>query len=179
MKYYAGIGPRRTPGSVQAIMTQFAKMLSPTGWCLRSGYANGADRAFGRGAVHQHIFLPWEGFNGGYSNGIDKGFLEPSERQFEIAIQHHPAWESCSPEAKLLLVRNVPILLGETLDDPVEMVVTWLPEDNYQGGTRHALRIASTWGIPVFDIRKTQDQADLCQFILNAENRASGRRQAA
>lgn len=179
MKYYAGIGPRKTPQNVQDIMTDIARQLVPTGWCLRSGYANGADRAFGRGATNQNIFLPWEGFNGGWSNGIDKAHLEPSDRQFEIAIQHHPAWDKCSPKARLLLARNVPILLGQDLNDPVECVITWLPTTDYQGGTRHALNIASTWGIPVFDIAIREDQISMCKFILNVENRAHHKDQAA
>lgn len=172
MKYYAGIGPRRLPADVAPVMTDIARMLFPTGWCLRSGHAEGADQAFEKGAPLKEIFLPWEGFNGARSNGTDTGCLEITERQIEIAKAAHPAWEVCSSGAKKLLCRNVPILLGETLDDPVEMVVTWLPRDDYQGGTRHALNIASLYGIPVFDIRKSTDQADFLQFVMNSENRA-------
>lgn len=179
MKYYAGIGPRKTPTDVQHIMTDIARQLVPTGWCLRSGYANGADRAFGRGAVHQQIFLPWNGYNGATSNGIDKACLEPSKQQLDIAEDSHPAWEKCSPEARVLLARNVPIILGETLDDPVECVITWTPEANYQGGTAHALRIASNYGVPVFNMRYRDDQTAMCRFILNVENRAQSPRKEA
>lgn len=172
MKYYAGIGPRTTPADVQAVMTDIAKQLVPTGWCLRSGHAKGADQAFEKGAVNKQIFLPWEGFNGGYSNGTDMAVLPVSAKQLEIARTHHPAWERCSSGAIQLLARNVPIILGETLDDPVTCVITWLPEPGYQGGTIHALRIASTYGVPVFDINQREDQTALCKFILSIENRA-------
>lgn len=171
MKYYAGIGPRKTPADVQNVMTDIARQLVPTGWCLRSGHANGADRAFERGAVNKQIFLPWEGFNGGYSNRINVAYREICDQQFDIAKKHHPAWNRCSPAAQRLLCRNVPIILGETLDDPVTCVITWLPEPTYQGGTRHALNIAETYGVRVFDLNQRQDQIDMCKFILNIENR--------
>ena len=171
MKFYAGIGPRTTPKDVQEVMTDIARQLVPTGWCLRSGHADGADQAFERGAVNRQIFLPWEGFNNGYSNLKDMAVLELTETQLKIARHHHPAWDKCSPGAQRLLARNVPILLGENLDDPVTCVITWLPEPTYQGGTRHALSIASNYGVPVFDLNQREDQNDLCKFILNVENR--------
>jgi hypothetical protein len=172
MKFYAGIGPRTTPKDVQEVMTDIAKQLVPTGWCLRSGHAVGADQAFENGAANKQIFLPWEGFNGANSNGTDTAVVPVTSRCVEIAASHHPAWDRCTDGAKRLLCRNVPIILGETLDDPVTCVITWLPEPTYQGGTRHALNIASSYGVPVFDLNQRQDQTDLCKFILNVENRA-------
>lgn len=178
MKYYAGIGPRSSPSDVTHSMTSIARQLSPTGWCLRSGNATGADQAFQKGAIHKNIFLPWNGFNGGYTNHQDTVYLPPCDKQIEIAARHHPAWERCSSGAKALLARNVPIILGEHLDDPVEMVITWFPE-GYSGGTTHALRIASTYGVPVFNIRELEDQSNMVKFILNSGNRANEERQAA
>lgn len=172
MKYYAGIGPRRTPKDVCDVMTSIARQLVPTGWCLRSGHAEGADQAFEAGAVNKEIFLPWEGFNKAYPNLKDTGVRELDEKQLSIARRHHPAWENCSSGAQRLLARNVPIILGETLDDPVTLVITWLPE-GYEGGTMHALRIASTYGVPVFNMYYTEEQTALAKFILNVENRTA------
>lgn len=172
MKYYAGIGPRKTPADVQSVMTDIARQLVPTGWCLRSGHAEGADQAFERGATNRQIFLPWEGFNNGYSNGRNMAFMEPSPIQWGLAQKYHPAWDRCSPAAQRLLARNVPIILGEFFEDPVTCVITWLPTPTYQGGTRHALNIADDYKIPVFDLNIREDQIELCKFILNVENRA-------
>lgn len=169
--YYAGIGPRNTPAYALSIMTDIADQLSPTGWCLRSGHAEGADQAFEAGAKSKQIFLPWEGFNGARSNGNDAAFLEPTNEQIEIAKRHHPNWDACSDGAKLLLCRNVPIILGETLDDPVSCVVTWLPQPDYKGGTRHALNIASTYGVPVFDINNFREFQDFGTFTWDLEKR--------
>lgn len=173
MKFYAGIGPRVTPADVQAVMTDIAKQLVPTGWSLRSGHAKGADQAFERGAINKQIFLPWENFEGAHSNGKDTAVVPITARCVEIAASHHPAWGNCTQGAQKLLCRNVPIILGPTLDDPVTCVITWLPEPNYRGGTTHALSIASTYGVPVFDLNQREDQAAMCRFILEAENRSS------
>lgn len=167
---YAGIGPRKTPLRTQHMMSAIAGNLSKSGWLLRSGHAEGADQAFEAQAGAKEIYIPWEGFNGAYSNDRDTGFLEISPVQIEIAIRHHPAWDRCSDGAQMLLCRNVPIILGQDLDDPVDCVITWLPKPDYKGGTRHALNIASTYGVPVFDIREERDQEALTQFLARLES---------
>lgn len=179
MKYYAGIGPRATPKHVQDIMTDIARQLVPTGWCLRSGHAEGADQAFERGAANKQIFIPWERFNGARSNGKDTAVVPYSERCEQIAADHHPNWEFLSQGAQKLMMRNVHIILGERLDDPVECVIYWTPEPNYRGGTTHALKIASTYGVPTFNLAYRDDQIAMCRFIMNVENRSSMRKDAA
>lgn len=167
--HYAGIGPRKTPEHIQNLMTDLAEQLSETDWCLRSGHATGADQAFGRGATLAQVFLPWEGYNDARSDNERFGHLEVSEKQYEIARTHHPAWDKCSDGARLLLCRNVPIILGESLEDPAKCVITWTPDPNYRGGTTHALKIASTYGVPVFDVRKPADFEALCVFTEREE----------
>lgn len=174
---YAGIGPRKTPPGVCETMTEIASNLSSSGWLLRSGHAHGADQAFEAGAGDMEIYLPWEGFNGARSNGRDTGYLEVTPTQAEIAIRHHPAWDRCSDGAQMLLARNVPIILGQDLDDPVDCVITWLPKPDYKGGTRHALKIASTYGVPVFNIKIPADQEALVAF-LNQQEQNRDRRAA-
>lgn len=164
---YAGIGPRSTPDYAQATMTAIADELYKRSWLLRSGRAVGADQAFEIGAKDQkEIFLPWEGYNGASSDGRCFAKLPVTPRQIEIAQQAHPAWDKCSDGARMLLCRNVPIILGENLDDPVKCVITWLPRAYYTGGTKHALNIASLWGIPVFDVGIPEDILALSDFIL-------------
>lgn len=79
MKFYAGVGARKTPQYILAFMTTVAKALTERGWVLRSGGADGADSAFEEGALNaansQHppelpdieIYLPWPGFNRRYN----------------------------------------------------------------------------------------------------------------
>ena len=47
--YYAGIGSRNTPKEVLDVFESIGKYLALQGFVLRSGGADGADRAFERG----------------------------------------------------------------------------------------------------------------------------------
>jgi len=49
--YYAGIGSRKTPPDILALMEACAYKLARYGWNLRSGGAPGADQAFERGVA--------------------------------------------------------------------------------------------------------------------------------
>ena len=48
---YAGVGSRSTPDDIQQEMDVIARMLAVVGARLRSGGADGADRAFQFGAM--------------------------------------------------------------------------------------------------------------------------------
>ena len=56
MKYYAGIGSRKTPHDTCDLMTKIAIALDNRGYILRSGGAKGADKAFEAGSDTQEIY---------------------------------------------------------------------------------------------------------------------------
>lgn len=151
---YAGIGARRTPPEILAVMTRLAQWLHRTGWRLNSGGADGADRAFADGANpgSRTIFLPWSGYNG--HAGPDCRTLTADERQpaLDLAERLHPAWRKCSRGARALHARNVGIVLGPGLNRPVDAVICWTPGGEVVGGTGMALRIADQAGIPVVNL---------------------------
>ena len=151
---YAGIGARATPAAVLADMETMAGWLARTGWHLSSGGADGADAAFAAGAPagQRTIWLPWRGYDG--HRGPDCRVLSAAELSacMEIAASLHPAWERCSPAVRKLHARNAAVLLGETLDRPVDACVAWSPGGRIEGGTGMAIRIAEDRGIPVFNL---------------------------
>ncbi len=69
-------------------------------------------------------------------------------------------------KAMHLHVRNTFQVLGPNLDDPSDFVVCWTPdgaekaEDTSEvtGGTGTAIRIASTYEIPVYNLRNKKSQ---------------------
>lgn len=151
---YAGIGARRTPVEICVSMRALAQRLACAGWMLRSGGAAGADSAFAAGAGRRRaIYLPWPEYNGhaeAEAGGVHVvGAREALEK---AAAAHHPAWERCSQGVRRLHARNVAILLGERLDEPVAAVVCWTPEGRDAGGTGMGLRIARAHGIPAFNL---------------------------
>lgn len=157
MKYYAGIGSRKTPPEILTVMREYAAILAKRGYTLRSGGASGADTAFELGAGPKDIYLPWRGFNG-HRHGIVVG---DDERLRGISARYHPAWaklsdplsETFSDAVCRLHTRNAAQILGHT--EPVvlsDFVLCWTPRARAGGGTGQAIRIAKAYGVPVYDL---------------------------
>ena len=163
---YAGIGARATPAAVLADMGVIAGWLARTGWHLSSGGADGADSAFAGGAPagQRTIWLPWRGYNG--LRGPDCRVLSAAAMAacMEIAAPLHPAWQRCSPAVRKLHARNAAVLLGETLDRPVDAVVCWSERGAAAGGTGMAIRIAEASGIPVLNLGSMAPRA-VCERL--------------
>lgn len=146
MKYYAGVGSRKTPDDVCAKMTFLARILADKDYRLRSGHAKGADQAFEAGAPidQREIFVA----------------DDATPEALELAKSIHPAWHACKPYVKALHARNCFQILGKNLNDPVKFVLCWTPcgsETENQtsivtGGTRTAIVLAHRRGIPVFNM---------------------------
>lgn len=164
MSFYAGIGSRKTPNHILAGMTLLANQLEQRGFSLRSGNAIGADQAFQAGTTKKEVHLPWPGYNNGFTG---KEFIVPMfiNATMAIAARHHPAWDRLSQGAQKLMARNVTIILGHDLSDPVDFVVCWTPDGKITGGTGHSIRIAKTAGIPVFNLANEEHIPLLDAFI--------------
>lgn len=150
-------------------MTKFAAVMRDGGWTLRSGGALGADTAFESGAGHaKEIFLPWANFGNSRSQ-----FRKPSARAYEIAAMHHPAWGRLTDVGRALHARNAHQILGPGLDKPSRFVVCWTPNGAQTmnectpatGGTGTAIRIADSYGVPVFNMARPESYRLLCEFI--------------
>lgn len=156
---YAGVGSRETPDEIMNMMYAAARQLEEAGLILRSGGANGADAAFEDGVISpsmKQIFLPWNGFNNRYlgepgTYRLEEPYLGAARK---IAMDHHPAWNRLSYGAESCMVRNVAQVLGPKLDSPSLFVLCWTPNGEGGGGTGQAIRIAKTYGVPVFDMGK-------------------------
>lgn len=167
-KFYAGIGSRETPQDVCLIMTNLAKELESLGYILRSGGANGADKAFQNGVQSKQakqIFIPWRGFN-----AVDTTFDSPSEKAMEIAENFHPAWKSVGDGGKKLHARNSHIILGPKCDEPVEFVICWTKSGKIEGGTGQGMRIAAHYKIPIYNLNIEKDVMALHGTINNIKN---------
>lgn len=175
MLYYAGIGSRQTPDDVLQQMEHIGTQLADV-WTVRSGFADGADKAFCLGAEsangRMENFLPWLRFNDAPLNQEDSRFIAfediPRDIGLEaraIAAQFHPNWGACNNAAKALHTRNVFQVLGRDLTTHSHMVVCWTPRGSGSGGTGQAIRIARGFGIPVFDLAIEEHKVKLCQFV--------------
>lgn len=146
---YAGVGPREIGISQIEEIYRLARELARKGLTLRTGGAEGSDEAFecgardGEGAVE--LYLPWKNFRG------KSGVLEaPTPEAYEIAKEFLPHWEKLKPGAKKLYARNVHVILGKHLNDPVEFVI--YGGNGETPGTAHTLRVAKALGIPCVSV---------------------------
>ena len=151
MKYYTGVGSRKTPWDDCNFMTEIANWLAERNWILRSGGADGADKAFEKelSADQKQIF---------YANDATKEAME-------IAAKFHPAWDHCSDYAKKLHGRNSFQVLGSNLKTPSKMLICWTPDGckshktrtRETGGTGTAISIADAYNIPIFNLANKED----------------------
>jgi len=156
MKYYAGIGSRKTPPHVLSYFYQLGRYFAQKGYVLRSGAAQGADQAFEKGCDsvggEKEIYLPWKGFEGSNSPLIVSDL-----EAYLIAERYHPNWINLSAGAKKLQARNSHQVLGQDLRTPSDFIICWTENGSGAGGTGQAIRIARAYGIPVFDAGQYRD----------------------
>lgn len=162
---YAGIGSRETPHDICARMQQWGHYFARQGFTLRSGGAIGADRAFelGHNSALMGQLAPkyiYDARNLTRYPGCDKWLAH--------AAKFHPAWEKCSEFAKLLHARNSLIMLGYSLNEPVDFVICWTKDGRATGGTGQALRIAEVHNIPVFNMFNVEFRRPLLKWLAEA-----------
>lgn len=150
--FYAGIGSRETPFDILNTIKKISKILENKGYILRSGNADGADKAFQNGCINKEIYLPWNGYNNLYIN--NKNIFSVSDKAIKYSLQFHPNKNILSNGAKKLHGRNSQIIMGYNLDTPVDFVLCW---HNYSGGTMQAVRIAKCNDIPVYNINNDKE----------------------
>lgn len=145
--FYTGVGSRKTPMEVRAVMKMIAEKHASLGYTLRSGGAVGADAAFEAGAgPNKRIFYA----------------REATQQAMEIAAAYHKAWDRLSQYVKKLHGRNAFQVLGERLDTPSRGLLCWTPDGCechetrtvITGGTGTAISIADAYGVPVTNLAR-------------------------
>jgi hypothetical protein len=153
LKAYAGIGSRETPPDILSSMEGIAYWMAGKGWLLRYGGADGADKAFERGCD--------------YSYG-EKEVLRPEDstpEAEELASRFHPAWERCNGPARKLHGRNMMIVSGRKLIEPVQMVICWTKDGKASGGTGQPMRYSDHLKIPTFNLFFTEVRESILRQI--------------
>lgn len=184
-RLYAGIGSRRVPADVKALIVELADRLENDGWTVRSGHADGCDQAFQAGAGrHAEVYLPWPGFNADVGLEADTIVDRPAPEAFEMAAAFHPAWPRLSRGPRALMARNCHQILGADLRSPVRAVVCWTPDGATSatqitpatGGTGQALRIACHHEIPILNLARPDHRRRATEAIaasIDAEHEAA------
>jgi len=179
MKCYTGVGSRRTPQRILDAMVLIGERLASMGYCLRSGGAEGADRAFEDGcdiaSGRKRIYVPWDGFQG---NAIDNMSVFPGvdDHSMSVAEKYHPAWHRVGRAGRKLMARNTYQVLDWDEDNigleaKASMLVCWTPDGatgtttTKTGGTGQAIRIAGAHGVRIFNLQKTSHLNHLLESL--------------
>lgn len=165
MRYYTGVGSRETPERVLKIMTFLARFLAARGFILRSGAADGADSAFEAGAgTNKEIWVPYLGFNRHPSR------LLPIPAAFEMV--EDIGWDG-PREYMNFHARNCHQVLGPNLDDPSEFLICWTPDGKKKGGTATAIKVAGSFGVPVYNLGRDTEATGL-RFMADFQKKYGG-----
>jgi len=165
MKYYTGVGSRKTPPGIIKIIEELAIQLRDKGFTLRSGHAPGADLAFETGANGQaDIYLPWNNFNVEFpvigqqcvKNNVNASIVLETVLKKHLDTQHFQNICKGKHWIKLLHTRNVYQVLGhEQTPFPSDFLVCWAPPSGklqVQGGTNTAVLVAYEYKVPIYNL---------------------------
>ncbi len=153
-RVYAGIGNRDTPLPYIQLIQDISKTLSKAGYFLRTGAAQGADQAFMSGTLRGEIYVPWHNYD-----GFPLKYAIPREAE-KTAQTYCPAWEKMSKGVRALHARNMMIISGPHMTDPVDFVVCFTRDgcdskamrSPETGGTGSAIAYADDLGVPIINL---------------------------
>lgn len=148
-KYYTGVGSRKTPQNKLKQMNFLAHLLDQLGFILRTGDADGADKAFRDYSSQKEIYCA----------------KDATFESMIIASKIHPNWEACSNYAKSLHGRNIFQVLGKEMDTPSDFLICWTPNGREIGGTRTSMVLAKENNIPVYNLYFDKDILLLLDMI--------------
>lgn len=167
---YTGVGSRETPQDVMHIMTEVAEGLSEQDWILRSGNAEGADRAFEIGSPVRltESYLPWE------KAQVPHGIVAITDEHTRLfrSVYRTPSGGPWTPSMKraatLLMTRNGNQVFGPDFVDPSDVLICWTPHGDPVGGTRQAIALAELIDIPVINLGRKEWAGANAKSIISA-----------
>lgn len=182
-----GIGARDCPIYYGEILSRIGLYLSTKYVVtLRSGRAKGSDKIF-EDAFHTtnsdfELYSPFQ-----YKIRITDTENELKEREeriyrynkdkwslaISIAEKHHPLFNRLNSNTKRLLTRTTFQILGPSLNNKSDLVICYTKDGvehgslttKDTGGTGTAIRLAETYGVPVFNIGNDKRKEQILQFI--------------
>lgn len=168
MKTYAGIGNKKTPENIINIIKIVAILLSHDKYVCATGACTGADQAFAEGTIMAngfvHLHVPWESYEIGWRSKL-KGHIrtfvlkdDDVEAYNTVAI-FHPAYHKLSPSVKALHARSYNIVKNASF------MVCWTEDGQVTGGTGQAIKIATYFHLPIYNLGNEKTFNDMLTAI--------------
>jgi hypothetical protein len=85
-----------------------------------------------------------------------------------MVLDYHPAPYRLSKSGMKLMSRNSYQVLGDSLDNPSSFLVCWTSDGKMSGGTAQAMRIATDFRVPIYNLYHQTHLTALCKdFNIN------------
>lgn len=166
---YAGIGDVNIPANIQELMKMIGEELAHQGYVLRTGGAKGADTAFMEGCDKakgiKEIFYPSD--------------IHVNAKTLKIAKEIHGHWEYCEnkqpkPGNKYSFpvqahCRNMKIINGDLLNNPVEFTIAYQDINQVTGGTWQGIKYSKKLGIKVYNLFVEKDRNEIIDIVFRDE----------
>lgn len=171
-KPYVGTGNQSPPDSVKERIKVIAAELEKYGYILRTGGMDGTEDTFEKAAHYKELHLPWRGFASKESK-----MTFNSGSSLGIAKLYHSNFDNMKQTVQAFLSKNVRLLYGNSLKSPALFLLCWTEDGaetmrektNRTGPAGHAIAIALSMRIPVFNLGK-EDAEDRLRQYLDFEN---------
>lgn len=167
-RIYTGIGSRETPPDICRKLTDTATKLNSVGFTLRSGHAEGADKAFEKGSNQKEVYVPWSTFNGFSGDFVefDEDLKKFTAKEFDKYRKGQAEWIHIKEPVQKIMMRNVKQIIGEDVNNPKlsDFVICWADTDeqgNVVGGTGFTVWVAKKFNIPILNINNPDDLKSL------------------
>lgn len=166
---YAGIGDVNIPTNIQELMKMIGEELAHQGYVLRTGGAKGADTAFMEGCDKakgiKEVFYPSD--------------LHVNNETLKIAKEIHGHWEYCENKQPKqghkysfpvqAHCRNMKIINGDQLNNPVEFTIAYQDINQVTGGTWQGIKYSQKLGIKVYNLFVEKDRNEIINIIFKKE----------
>ena len=144
---YALIGSREAGPATLALAESIGRFLALNGQECHSGNALGMDQKYFVGVNSiapqlGHLHLPWSTYEAQAIHPDNVIHHEPiTDEMWELAKNHHPAWQYLKQGARKMMGRNASIILNSD-----RTIAAPNPNKSGGGGTGHGIRISHAIG---------------------------------
>ena len=141
--FFTGVGSRKTPKNILELMELIGYTIAVySDKILVSGGAIGADSAFETGAKE----------GGGRTKIFYAKDCTKEAQELSKSFLNESHWNNLNDYQRKLMGRNSQQVLGRHLNSRTSFVICWTPEGKSVGGTKIAINLALSKGIPVYNL---------------------------
>jgi len=160
------------PPEIEEKFVEISKLLMAKGFMFRY---NGDSEPFTNKVLdidlgRVEMYLPWKSFN----TTINAKMPKPNEKAYHAAAYYHKAFKKLPNTVRAIISRDVHVLLGENVDNPIKLLLCYSPDGaesikdiDYKktGNISFSITIADTLDIPIFNLGNSGALSRMVEYI--------------